>query len=852
MGRQGKKWRHSDLYTGILAFALPIWVMLAVYNASFVYPFGDQSVLWLDLNSQYLPLFSEMMRSVKTGGGLFYTWNAGLGSNLWVIYGCNLASPFFWLGLLIPEQYNLEFLTYLTVFKTGLCGLAAYSYFYLRDCTVDRGQEDRADYPGKDVDLYRGCWALFFALGYALSGYLAAYSWNIMWLDNIAVLPIILLGLERMVWKGKPFLYCISLAFSILTNFYISIMICIFLFLYFVFLLCMKHTWKAVFHFVGFSLIAGGIAGVILMPELFTILSQVRNSSDLSQNTGQYFAMWDAFLRHCALAVPDTGGKWPNIFCGVAVFLFVPLYAVNERISMRRRVGMLALSGFMLLSFATPALEWLWHGMSYPHGLPGRQAFCYILLMLAIGCESARSLDINRLGQRKKLLYVYLVAVAFLLLAGREYRSDLMTGAVAVTILFLTVYAIGIYELFLPRERRTKAALLSCMIAVELLELLINMQATGLFGSMERAAYSEGSAQVREFYDQTKAQESGLYRMERIDREHSNEGVKFGIPSASIFSSVLNHRVKAMYDALGMQGFDQAYYVDGSTPFTEALLNIKYLYGKNSKFANNIYHELGAKGDWRLYHNEAEIPFGYVAPSGYELTQDRREDAIQKQNRLVYDLGLEDELFWLCVEESGKAPIHFTAQQDGMYYGILVDADVKENLTLTISQGRNYSLLRQGSVFYIGNLKRDDVMAVAIKYGEEEIGSATIRIYRLNEVALQKAVEKLSEQHLENVVYDNSHISGKLKLEQAGRLILSVPYEKGWQVTLNGEKVEPVLFGGALIAFDLEAGEYELEMSYIPYGLRAGIVISIFSAAILVALWFAEKHRRRVMAMAEG
>lgn len=847
MGRQEKSRRNIGFYMGILAFVLPIWVMLAVYNASFIYPFGNESVLWLDLNWQYLPFFSEIMRSVKTGEGLFYTWNSGLGTNLWVIYGCNLASPFFWLGLLVPEQYYLEFLTYLTVFKIGLCGLAAYCYFYLRDCMVGREWEDGANNSEKkDAVLYRRGWALFFALGYALSGYLAAYSWNIMWLDNIAVLPIILLGLERLVWKGTPYLYCISLAFSILTNFYISIMVCIFLLLYFVFLICMKHTRKVVLDFVLFSLIAGGIAGVILIPELFTILTQVRRSSNLSQNAGQYFAMWDVFLRHCALAVPETGGKWPNIFCGVAVFLFVPLYAVNDRIPMRKRLGMLALSGFMLLGFATPALEWLWHGMSYPHGLPGRQAFCYILLMLTIGYESALCLDFERLRQRKKLLCVYLIVVAFLLLAGREHRSDLMTGAMAVTVLFLTVYIIGIYELFLPRERRIKAALLICMIAVELFELLVNMQATGLFGSMERAAYSEGSVEVREFYDQTRAQESGLYRMERIDREHSNEGVRFGIPSASVFSSVMNHRVKTLYDTLGMQGFDQAYNTDGSTPFTEALLNIKYLYGKNSGFANAIYHEVGAKGDWRLYHNEAELSFGYVAPSGYELSQDRKEDAIQKQNRLVYDLGIEDELFWLCGEESEKTPIHFTAQQDGMYYGVLVDADVKEDLTLTIPQGENYSLLHQGSVFYIGNLKKDDAATVAIKHGEEEIGSAAIRIYRLNKTALQKAVEILSEQHLEDVAYDTSHISGKLKLEQAGRLILSVPYEKGWKVTINGERVEPVLFGGALIALDLEAGEYKLEMRYIPYGLRAGLGISVCSAVILAALWrWRERKRMR-------
>ena len=50
--------------------------------------------------------------------------------------------------------------------------------------------------------------------------------------------------------------------------------------------------------------------------------------------------------------------------------------------------------------------------------------------------------------------------------------------------------------------------------------------------------------------------------------------------------------------------------------------------------------------------------------------------------------------------------------------------------------------------------------------------------YVLNEEVLAQAVELLSREHLENVQMDSTHISGTLNLDEAGRLILSVPYEK--------------------------------------------------------------------------
>lgn len=70
-----------------------------------------------------------------------------------------------------------------------------------------------------------------------MSGYLAAYNWNVMWLDCIFLFPLIALGLEKLVTEGKYRLYCISLALCILSNYYISIMVCIFLVLYFLVLL---------------------------------------------------------------------------------------------------------------------------------------------------------------------------------------------------------------------------------------------------------------------------------------------------------------------------------------------------------------------------------------------------------------------------------------------------------------------------------------------------------------------------------------------------------------------------------------------------------------------------------------
>jgi uncharacterized membrane protein YfhO len=118
----------------------------------------------------------------------------------------------------------IEAMTVVIILKIGLCG-SSFCYYLSKHFNV---QSDSI---------------VMFSLFYSLSGFMAAYNWNIMWLDSIALAPLIILGLEKLVSEGKWKFYCITLALCVLTNYYISIMICIFLILYFI-ILILFIPWK--------------------------------------------------------------------------------------------------------------------------------------------------------------------------------------------------------------------------------------------------------------------------------------------------------------------------------------------------------------------------------------------------------------------------------------------------------------------------------------------------------------------------------------------------------------------------------------------------------------------------------
>ena len=175
---QIKRFAQSKAFPYITAFGLPFLICVIICIGNGVYPFGDNCILHY------------------------------------------LASPLNFQILLCPKSHVIEFMTLLIILKISASGLTFFLYIRHHYKLI-----------GKDGRMHKNQMvpALVFSTAYALSGFVAAYSWDIMWMDCIALFPLIMIGLERLVQEKKAGLYYITLALCIFCNYYISIMICIFL-----------------------------------------------------------------------------------------------------------------------------------------------------------------------------------------------------------------------------------------------------------------------------------------------------------------------------------------------------------------------------------------------------------------------------------------------------------------------------------------------------------------------------------------------------------------------------------------------------------------------------------------------
>ena len=802
----------------ISAFLLPTALMIFLFMIKGIYPFGDRSFLSGDLYHQYMPFFSELLHKVKGGESLNFSFHTGIGSNFLALFAYYLASPFHILGLITGEAHLVEFLGYIVVIKTGLCGLTACLYFQRHFHTKDFA-------------------VLLFSMFYAFSGFMAAYNYNIMWLDCIWVLPLILLGLERLVKEGKCTLYCLTLAFSIYTNYYLSIMICIFLVLYFAVLLITEKEkrLRSALNFGLYSLLAGGMAAVLLIPSVCAILQTDFGDAAFPKKIESYFSVLDMLARHCVCVYTERGlDHWPNIYCGSAVLMLIPMYLMNKRISIREKFCRLGLAGFLLISFSTNILNFIWHGLNYPDSLPARQSFLYIFLVLTMCYDAYHHLQEV---EEQQILYGYLFGAGFCLFCEKFIdHEDFELGVKLLTLLFLSLYAVLLYLLRTKRAKQVRWGIGVVALAAVLAECGANTWDTSI-GTTSRSAYLEQQEDYKALYELTRGRENSFYRVEKFTRKTKNDATLTGYPSASVFSSTLNSDVMDLYTRLGMRHSKVYYSFDGATGLTSALLNVNYMFGESDAYECGLYTRLAQSGDIVLYECNAALPFGYTAPVGFDIPDGYENQPITLQNQIVRELGVSGQLFRGMQKTAVGDDIQFTPKEGGIYYGLVTASGTGKIKCIGGSRDEEtFGDLKKGCILYLGYLEKGQTITLTNGDEKDDTPKISADIYSLDESVLEEALAVLSGDCLEETDWGSDALSGRISLDESRRLILSVPYEDGWTVWINGEKAEGELFGGCLMAFDLEAGEYEIVMKYRPAGAVAGIVVTVVSIAAFVGI----------------
>lgn len=851
----------------LAAFCLPVILMLLAFLVMGIYPAGENQIAVIDMYHQYVPFLGELQSKLQSGGSLFYTWNGAGGSNFWNLLAYYGASPLNLILVLFPKKFLMEGVTLILLLKIGLAGSTM--AVYLRAIVWEK------DKRSADISL------VGFATLYALCSYVMAYYWCIMWMDAVALLPLCILGLHKILDGRSGVFYTVCLALVVFINYYMAIMVCIFILFYYPVLYFIKVQGESAGHFfkttgraVGYSLLGVLMSAVMLLPTWMSMQSTYYISADMPEKTELYNDLLDILNQMLPNAELTYREGLPNLYCGMFVVILLVFYWISRTIPLREKLLNGAFLVFLIFSLNINKLDFIWHGFHFPNQLPYRYTFMICFLLIAMAYQVFQRVDEIRVNH----LWILLAAGGGYYLLAQKILTEHIKDLDLFVYSGLAWLALYVAILLLYKKGRLPKNLLLILTVILLTCEMASNTCTSIdqVGTTQRSNYYANEAGIAKLVKKTEGTDDRFGRTEMNDNYILNCPAMYHYKGISQFSSSLNANATALMEHIGVEGAPDKnrFNYNQTDPVTNAMLNIRYLIGKNLPIDDSDFKQIAKSGNSRLYESIYPLSIGYMTADTIRTWNYEQENPfmvlddyvrVVTQNKYTsvfteiepvdvsaanIELSSTGDGMWDSTlkneTKKSKTILTYQAQQTGKQY-LFIEADDADAITVSQEKKDDKIEIRNdcGSIVNLGEMDSGTEFTVTIEYKEGKGGSVVSHVCTMDEAVWQDAYKMLSASMLDVTDYGDSCLKGTIDVQEDGVFVTSVPYEAGWKLKVDGHTREiNELIGGAWISTSLSAGEHQIELSFRPPGLIAGLLITLASIGLLIA---AEWWRRRRM-----
>ena len=817
-----------------LCFVFPFVILGTVFALHKVYPFGGRMILIQDFSSQDYPFLSNLWHKLRAGGVSSWSWTAGGGHDYAALVAYYMASPLNLFALMLPHAWLREALTLILLVRIGCAGL--FTGIFLRS-------------------VFRQCGPAlpFFSSLYALCAFTLGYHSHILWFDTFALLPIIALGVLRLVDEGKYRLYIVSLALSVFTNFYMGFFVCIFAALAF-FGLCIIRKLKARDFFGKIGLIAGcsalalGMAAVVIIPAWSALQNTYNAGTPFPAKMTLYTSFFNILGNFIAFTPPTIREGLPNLYCGMSSVLLAGLYLYSAKVSRREKIVLAGTVVFLLISCNLNVLDYIMHGFRFPNFLPARFSFLisFILVVMAY-----RAFLLTEGMKRRGILAMGISAAVFLLAAvfGSQGKGYVI-GSVVLCVFYLLIFYIFTKTRTAKVQQLLKTALLLMILTELSVTSYIAIKATG------RDNYPFNYGQIRALLDMRRPapprQGADFYRTEIGYLNTSNNPFLYNYNGISFFSSTVNDGVTRFMRGLGLRGFYNYFNYTEASPLADAFLNMRYMirYRDNPADISAYWKTAGRAGDSLLLENRFYLPLGFMVNgdiAGYKHHDDNpflsQNDLFRRTTGLDEDLFIIRDISTLAQKGNGgmttwniKIP-----SDEPLYAYCTVDLSDVMEISVNGPVTRKIRTFRADPyIFTMGSFSQGDTVSFSLNTGR-----ALIYLGFLNSNVFERGYALLADETWNLTKFTDTRVSGNVTALKDGVLYTSIHGDKNWNVFVDGVKSKIVLIDNAMAAVRLSAGTHTVEFRYFNKSLVAGIIVSLASLAVFAALILRNTLKRR-------
>ena len=369
-----------------------------------------------------------------------------------------------------------------------------------------------------------------------------------------------------------------------------------------------------------------------------------------------------------------------------------------------------------------------------------------------------------------------------------------------------------------------------------------------------------------------------FYRMELTDLRTRMDNSWYYYNGVSVFSSMAYERLANLEDDLGMMSNRiNSFTYNPQTPVYNMMHSLKYIVNNSTVnvLDSSFYTPSVANDKFKAYKNNYYLPIAYLVNSetadwGTEAYMDSWKlenasdpfilqgdyfDKATGEGNPFERLGISYVTYSNCspfsenltassfyyekttADVDGNATFYITAEKDGnIYISFNVSGSNTGNLSITTPKGTWTHSADQPCILDLGTFKQNETAQITVPF-EANSGNVTMLAYTINEKTFKKGYDKLNGNQMLIEEFDDRYIKGRFTAEEDALLYTSIPFDHGWSVYIDDEKVSEtdiVQLGQALLAVKVKEGNHDIEFKYSVHGAKLGLCVTLFTFFALV------------------
>lgn len=852
----------------ITAVIMPMIMICVLYIHAGIAPFGSHSISNFDMNNQYLALITYLRQNITHVGNLFYTRQVGLGQNFFPVWTYYLASPVNILAVFFKPQNIIYFYELNTFLIASVSSLSMFLFLTRSDFLKNQLMSE------SKLNDQRFSWiACTFAIAYAMSAFFFSYRDCVFWFNAIALFPIVLLGFDRVVYRKNGILYLVSLAYILITNYYIGFMILLFLIMLTVFCLGYKI---AVDKLEGKSLLAL-IMRIFLLSLSATLMGMVSilpswiAQRNVTQSTFEWtFDQQYPFIKFLSAFFMFHSGQGtansiaPELYTLVLVPILICFYFLNKcfKKSVRTFTGFFLIVLTLTAWLTTPFM--IWHGLTMPNSYLNREAFVLIFVILVIAFQALCKL--NELSVERFLTGVVVTFFVFILviLFDTDFAHQNLILNLCAVLLWLAVL-FGYYHF---RLGKYGAAVILALAVLEVLftnHVFVSYEARN---SASQSGFSRVVKETREVTATLNQKNNSVFRVGSTFEMNPNDPLMFNYAGVSGYLSQIPTK---QTDYLSNVGYFHKYnwkrwsrFNNGSTLSMDSLLGIKYVLASDDKKfiqsieeTNNVLSAVNtsvAKDYSTAKFQRFAVIKAYQNKQAFPLIiQGAAKKENIGRNSVVYNPFAYQNKIWSAI--SGINTLMYSNPQvtkivnsdTSMTYRIAVRKSGQLYFSIPVPQ--NTLALPKLTVEMNGNkivdlFSPEEAENGVVSLGKVKAGrNVTISVsgnFKAKSTFDFKPLFAIENERLLTRVRRQAIISGEVETPRtnasvmmvntnhhfkAHRLIATVPFDSGWHAVVDGKKTKVSEALGQFPSVQVPSGRHTVRFQYEVPGLKLALAL---------------------------